>query len=192
MESDMYKLSLLALVITGLLSTLGAAQSVNEHEAAIQTLLKDEKAAREYVEEIQSDAEHSPYQISTYLTVSRQFFVWKISPYDARNILNICADAAAAVNAQDSGFAILSYELGGLWGKKSAEVYGAISTVDRIGIPLWEMLSQRTGWSEDKVKDMAIKDRLNAHAAADMILKTCSIRYGGTARKIWDAQQKER
>jgi len=116
----MRKCSLLGLIIVALAPS-AFAQNTDEHEAAIRALLKDAKAAAEYVELMKVDAERSPYMLSTYLAVSRQLFVWKISTCDSGNILKVCADAAAALDGTDQTFAVLSERVGELWGKKVME-----------------------------------------------------------------------
>jgi hypothetical protein len=183
----MRKPSLFAFMIIALASA-AFAQSTNEHEVAIQQLLKTEKEASEYIELIKSDVERSPFELSTYLSISRQFFVWKISTYDARNILTICADAAAALDRRDETFAGLSGRVGVLWGKKSGSLYGNPLAIDRLGIPVWEILAERVGMSADRLKQVTLENKLNARVAAKFLIKDCSRRYGGTARKIWMAQ----
>ncbi len=151
-------------------------------------LLRSEKDARELILNLQNHKAHSPYQLSTILTVAQRLIVAGVSSSEVVPLIAPCADAAAAINGDDGTFGGVALLMGALKIKRDA--YENLYAIDQLGVPAFDLLGVQIGRTREQTIKLALDGRLKPDMAAEALLEIFTRRYGGIAEKAVRAQKK--
>lgn len=166
----------------------GSAPSADEKARAFvifTRILKDDASARTHVDFLIVHEQRSPWRFSTLVDLTLRLAVAGYSIKDIDASLRPAGDMVSALSAEpnDSEFArivLLLFELHG----DSDDVFMAITGLDGMGVPVYQLLAEATGESVPKVKQLARSGRLRGHVVKEILLEWFKRRYDGLGAKL--------
>jgi hypothetical protein len=178
------------LLLIATLSVTAYAQSASDNERKEQAvvvytrLLKSENAARILVGSISSYTTRSPWNLSTNLGLGQRLLVADLPPALVVSTLESCGDAAAALNTTDEGFSDVVLRMSALRKDSSRNIYVHLAALDRYGLPVYKMLGDATGLTADKIKQLALDNRLRSETAFKLLIEAFEREYSGIAQEV--------
>lgn len=153
-------------------------------------ILGDSKKAQDLIDRMWLLAKNNDLDPPTVMNLSRRLLVWKWPIDDLARIVQLSADAAAAVGIESSEFAEMVLVLGEMVKDDHDDAYGSLNALDRLGLPAYDILGEMVGMRSSEVKELAIRRRIRSRPAMEALLAGFERRYNGLAAKL--AQEKKK
>lgn len=179
------KQSLLFFLLLFASSTAFAQSDGIDDEKAIKLLsgeLNTDAAARRHLAELRVIAAATPYKLEVIVGVSHQLLGWGWKDSESKNIIRTCANAAAAISADNEGFRRIAASVGRL-NDAERSTYAALSALEHEGIPVWQILAHLIGESELQTRALSSKRLLRPRKTAEILLAGFDEKYAGAAER---------
>jgi hypothetical protein len=166
-------------------STAFAQSDGIDDEKAIKLLaeaLNSDAAARQHLADLRVIAAATPYKLGVIVGVSHQLLGWGWKDSESKNIIRACANAAAAIIADDDGFRRIAASVGRL-NDTERSTYAALSALEHEGIPVWQILASFIGESELQTRALSSKRLLRPRKTAEILLAGFDEKYAGAAER---------
>jgi hypothetical protein len=154
-------------------------------ERAIKRLsdvLNGESAARQHLADLRVIAAATPYTLAVIVGASQQLLGWGWKDFESKNILRACANAAAAIGANDEGFLRITTRVGRL-NDAEQSTYAALSSLELEGIPVWQILAPFVGKSELQTRALSSERLLRPRKTADALVAGFNKKYADAAER---------
>lgn len=166
-------------------STIFAQDDGIDAPKAIKLLsgvLGGDAAARQHLADLRIIAAATPYKLSEIIVASHQLLDRGWNESESKNIIRACANAAAATNANDQGFARIAAWLGRL-NDAQQSTYAALSGLEKEGIPVWQILAPAIEQSELQTRALSSKRLLRPRKIAEILVAGFDEKYAGAAER---------
>jgi hypothetical protein len=166
-------------------STVVAQGDGIDDEKALKRLsevLNGESAARQHLVDLRLIAAATPYKLTVIVGASHQLLGWGWKDFESKNILRACANAAAAIGANDEGFMRITACVGRL-NDAEQSTYAALSSLELEGIPAWQILAPLIGKSELQTRGLSSERLLRPRKTAEALVAGFDEKYAGAAER---------
>jgi hypothetical protein len=170
-------LCLLILMLTMCASVCGA-----QDKTALAQILKSEKDAAQLVEDLNSYARKSPWDIEAMSTVAQRLAVQGLTASQIMRTITTSGDMAAALDYDDQKFAQIVWLTGALL--KSETPGPSLYGLEGLGVPVFDLLGETIGRSADETLQLLRQDRLVSRGVFGLLTENYDRRYHGMAEKL--------
>ncbi len=180
----MKQLLLLFLLLFASSTAFAQSDGIDDEKAIklLSEVLNTDAAARQHLADLRVIAAAAPYKLGVIVGVSHQLLGWGWKDSESKNIIRACANAAAAIIANDEGFRRITACVGRL-NDAERSTYAALSALEHEGIPVWQILASFIGESELQTRALSSKRQLRPRKTAEILLAGFDEKYAGAAER---------
>lgn len=155
---------------------------------AFTRLLDSQSEAQKLIESLRAYQARSPWKLMTVISLSHKalYAGWRAG--EVLPLLEPCGDAVAALDGKDEELNAVVLSVSAI--KKKREVYPQLVVLARGGLPVFQILGEAIKLPAARVQKLAHEDKLPSEDVYKFLLEGFTKRYGGTARKKFDALKK--
>lgn len=151
-------------------------------------LLDSQSEAQKLIASLRAYQSHSPWKLMTIITLSHKALYAGFRPVEVLSLLEPCGDAVAALDGKDEELSAVVLSMSAI--KKKREVYPQLVVLARAGLPVFQILGEAVELPAARLQKLAHEDKLQSETVYKFLLEGFTKRYGGTARKRFDARKK--
>jgi hypothetical protein len=180
----MKQLLLFFLLLFSSLTAFAQTDGIDDEKAIkrLTDVLNGESAARQHLIDLRVIAAATPYKLSVIVGASHQLLGWGWKDFESKNIIRACANAAAAIGANDEGFLRIAGCVGRL-NDAQQSTYAALSSLELEGIPVWQILAPLIGKSELQTRSLSSERLLRPRKTAEDLVAGFDKKYAGAAEQ---------
>ena len=180
----MKQLALLFLLLFAPSTALAQNDGIDDEKTVgiLSRTLGGESVARHHLADLRRVAAATPYKALIIVGVSHQLLIWGWKESESIDIIKACANAAAGIGADDQGFARIATRVGQL-NDAERSTYGALSSLELEGIPVWRILGALIGKTDAQTRALSSERRLKPRKTAEAIVAGFNETYTGAAER---------
>jgi tape measure domain-containing protein len=168
-----------SLAVSAVKTGLSTAAAMEQAKIAFTTLLGSEKAAGDYLKDLQNFAAHTPFEMQGLVDASRSLLGVGVSAGQAKGILQDFGDAAAAVGVGQDAFQRVVVATSQAIGNQRF-MTADLNQIANNGIPIWTILSKAMGKSGPELRELASKGKLLSSDVLPALQAEMHKDYGGS------------
>lgn len=153
-----------------------------QDRTALTQILKSEKDAAKLVDDLQSYASKSPWDIEVTSILAQRLAVKGLNASQIMRTITASGDMAAALDADDEKFAGIVWLTGLI--VKAESPAPLLYNLESLGVPAFDLLAETLSRSEQEIRKLAQQDRLRSEGVFGLLTLNYSTRYKGMAEKL--------
>jgi hypothetical protein len=153
-------------------------------------LLGDAKKAQGVIDTMWLLAKANGQEPTIVLNLSRRLIIWGWPAGELSRIIRPSADAAAAIGLEPAEFAEIVLTLGEMLKDDHDDSRSALSALDRLGVPVYDILGEVASKRPSEIKEYASRGEIKSRPAMELILNGFEKRYAGLAAKLTEQKRK--